>query len=838
MEISDPYSIKNKLPGSIKRMKISRACDECRKRKVKCDGVHPCGRCKKSSIELQRVEKALRSIHEPARRLYEENDKKQRLDYPPRATEVVSYSAPYTSDMTLSQIDRFTVNEIGQALYSDIASISDSPISSHSIFHPPMITNTQYTSETPIADHLSSQHMIIEVQPLIDTYFDYVHKYVPMIHKPSFLKQMHSSTNPPSRFLLYSMAAVAKRWSPEHIQSHRTKKDPVGYTYHQKALDLIDDFMDVPRLSTIQGLVLILKYQETYQRKGYLHRSQFYLQLAVRMAFDLGLSEVPNGMDSYELESKRRTFWVLFTYDLLMNIEQGQRSNFELQKCVTGFPMVTGEEGPALEELIINQNILIQLIRTLSSVYAMSRLTLARQRLKDTMKTKETVIEEQARLFSLHTHLENFLYEVPPTLIYPPTQDTESYPADKQQIGDPFIGFLHMTYHFSTILLHRQYISDPLPKTEFNFVAYHHRRLCATSASNITFIVETLQDMYPDYTFNYPIRGVQLAIHCLTSAATIHKYEILNGDNECIRHSAKEQYMLTHTLLRNLSHLSPNPDFASQFDKELNTEITPSPTSNIHYVNKVPTARVRKRSNTFSSPGPVDQSNLYLQSNPILTDLQYNSMILQQHPQYSYPVQQWSLPHDVRDSQYRRQSRTMQPPTQLQDIHDNQYRIPSQPQDTQDNPYRIPSQPLNTQDNQYRLPSQPMHTSQPQLMNWSSPYYTPTDLSIVPSHPPVQTNNKIRRHTVSYPSHYYPNDTMHTNLVETKSIDKQPVLNYQHDLSNLDVIIGDTSTFMLDPSLHHYDPSNGISQLFLVDDQQLTWESEGCIQRGEGHAMK
>ncbi|KAI8981687.1 hypothetical protein BDF20DRAFT_818191, partial [Mycotypha africana] len=45
------FSLKNKSLGGSKRVKISRACDECRKRKVKCDGAQPCGRCKKSNTE-------------------------------------------------------------------------------------------------------------------------------------------------------------------------------------------------------------------------------------------------------------------------------------------------------------------------------------------------------------------------------------------------------------------------------------------------------------------------------------------------------------------------------------------------------------------------------------------------------------------------------------------------------------------------------------------------------------------------------------------------------------------------------------------------------------------
>lgn len=369
----------------------------------------------------------------------------------------VSCSAPYTSE--ISHIDRFTINEIGQAVYvNDLkvridripnehvnndthSDISDSPISSStaSFFHPtvPTIITTPAISENPMPDQMSSRLLISEVQPLTEVYFDHVHKYVPMIHKPTFLKQMHNPTSPPSRLLLYTMCAVASRWAPEPLLSSFNKTIPPGYTYYQRALEIIDDFIDVPRISTIQALLLIVKYQECFQRAGYFHRSHFYLSMAARMCQDLGLSQLD--YDTHDVETKRRTFWITFMYDLLMSIEQKRSTHFKVHECKTGFPLVTGEEGPALEELITNQNIFIQLGKVLSDIYVMAQRITARQNVQGGQRSTEQTVEEQTRLFSLHTHLENFLYEVPPTLIYPPTQDTESYPADKQAIGDPLL---------------------------------------------------------------------------------------------------------------------------------------------------------------------------------------------------------------------------------------------------------------------------------------------------------------------------------------------------------------------------------------------------------------
>jgi hypothetical protein len=526
--------------------------------------------------KLQRVEKALALLSRSTKldTLVDNNNNNSNMPSPASQHRFAINEigqAYYVNDLP-SRVDRIPCSDTMIDTHSDKASVCDSSSSSTaSLFHqPPTIITTQ--AEIPIPDHLSSRNILSEVQPLTDIYFEHVHKYVPMIHKPSFLKQMHSAANPPSRLLLYAMCAVASRWSPDYLNNNQQSINAYpnqgglpGYTFYQRALDLLDEFTDSPRITTIQALVLLVKYQEYFQRPGYHHRSYLYLGIAVKMCCDLGLSQIEG--DAYETETKRRTFWVTFMYDLLLSIEQGHTSYFKVKQCKTGFPLVTGEEGPALEELIINQNIFIQLGKVLSDIYAMSRRIASRQQLQGNKRTKEQQIEEQARLFSLHTHLENFLFEVPPSLIYPPTQDGESYPAEKQPITDPFIGFLHMTFHFSVILLHRPYLYSS--DTEL----YQHRKLCAASASHITSITETMIDQYPAFTFSYPTRGIQHTIHCLATAGTIHKHEWMHGEQDHIKQVAHQQYMVTVDIIQKLGRYSPCSELFDKVDATYDTPV-------------------------------------------------------------------------------------------------------------------------------------------------------------------------------------------------------------------------------------------------------------------------
>ena len=52
-----------------------------------------------------------------------------------------------------------------------------------------------------------------------------------------------------------------------------------------------ESFKDVPRLSTIQGMILVLKAREAVPRRGYYYRSWMTIQYLVSMSKDLALDD-------------------------------------------------------------------------------------------------------------------------------------------------------------------------------------------------------------------------------------------------------------------------------------------------------------------------------------------------------------------------------------------------------------------------------------------------------------------------------------------------------------------------------------------------------------------
>ena len=90
--------------------------------------------------------------------------------------------------------------------------------------------------------------------------------------------------------------------------------------------------MDVPRLSTLQALLLLLKAREASPRRGYYFRSWMTAVTLIDMAKDLGLDDhhqlhrqrIPCGSTYNDCVTKNRVWQTLFIYELMIGVPQGE----------------------------------------------------------------------------------------------------------------------------------------------------------------------------------------------------------------------------------------------------------------------------------------------------------------------------------------------------------------------------------------------------------------------------------------------------------------------------------------------------------------------------------
>lgn len=89
--------------------------------------------------------------------------------------------------------------------------------------------------------------------------------------------------------------------------------------------------MDTPRLSTLQGLLLLLKARETAPKRGYYYRSWMTVVHCVQMGIDLGLDEhledheLGRGCDSSpnDCQLRMRIWQTCFVCEVMVGAPQG-----------------------------------------------------------------------------------------------------------------------------------------------------------------------------------------------------------------------------------------------------------------------------------------------------------------------------------------------------------------------------------------------------------------------------------------------------------------------------------------------------------------------------------
>lgn len=175
-----------------------------------------------------------------------------------------------------------------------------------------------------------------------DMYFSNVHPYVPVLNKTTFYQQWHSNREAISPLILEAIFAIAGRLADEPAQGHqwlalassktfRTENYMMYLPADTPLPEHADSFMDVPRLSTLQGLLIVLKARESAPKRGYYFRSWMTVVQCVQMAKDLGLDEhyqdhkdgKPCGSSYTDCLTKSRIWQTIFVCELMVGSPQG-----------------------------------------------------------------------------------------------------------------------------------------------------------------------------------------------------------------------------------------------------------------------------------------------------------------------------------------------------------------------------------------------------------------------------------------------------------------------------------------------------------------------------------
>ncbi|CAG8607622.1 6892_t:CDS:2 [Dentiscutata erythropus] len=483
-------------PFFIKRQRVQMACSFCRHRKIRCDGRNPCANCKKYStsctyISTTSTDSSIFGI--------QASHGKRPLD-------------DVTERQTLPPALRR--NPTSQGIFSAPSPQSSTILSSNSI------SVAKPEPKLPlIDDHVIPPDDIVE--HLLELYWANVHPYVPVLNKSIFLQQRENPDDPPSLLLLNAMFAVAAEFSDRpSVRTDSESHEKGGWVFFDRARNILDSFLDAPRMSTIAALILMSIYQQHNTRRsgispGYFRR-WMYIGMAIRMALELDLNKDCDDphLDRSHKELRKRLWWSLFMVDVLVCCGIGKASNIEEEECTIPEP----DENVNEPELKVD-GALREFIHQIKFTRMLHLL------LKHNFSYKVSTTSPYLNQDSIVANFEDQIQDWFSHLPIQSTHTTDSLIDNSNNCSTTML-HLRMLYYSFIILLHRRYIlnQDSLSK-------------CIRAAQEVTPIGASILRNYSS-----PFRGfLNCTTWCLLQAGMIHALNKVVG-NETSCRVAEEHY--------------------------------------------------------------------------------------------------------------------------------------------------------------------------------------------------------------------------------------------------------------------------------------------------------
>ncbi|KAF9102684.1 hypothetical protein BGX29_004321 [Mortierella sp. GBA35] len=395
---------------------------------------------------------------------------------------------------------------------------------------------------------------------LLNSFFDRSNTFLPIIHRGTFMKQWQqqhcriclqvasssSAASPQSKvsqaqeaeahkqhtqnpsgplspLLLNALLAVAAKVPSTNSKMTAEDRQRAG-SLSQGCFDaarlLLDDFMDVPRVSTVQALCLMSQFHHQGQWKA--TRSSGYLSMAIRMAHELGLHRDPETIvQGPEADGLRCLWWSMFILDHQFSAWLGLGLMMHGKESSVELPIDTVSSQQDLRGFVS----MVRLVKILGSVLQHSYST---QSLPPQFGGHDSMVSYIEG--SLTSWLSNLIPEMrwqnpnsakrgspalsmrsPPSIQSTLTEARRAV-ALAREAGEIYPAYLYIVYNTTMILLHRPYIVGAAGSP----AAAQSNTICTGSGRAITDIAQGLDMEQCSYVVN------RFALYALLQAGVIH----------------------------------------------------------------------------------------------------------------------------------------------------------------------------------------------------------------------------------------------------------------------------------------------------------------------------
>ncbi|KAF9583730.1 Transcriptional activator of fatty acid utilization, partial [Lunasporangiospora selenospora] len=335
------------------------------------------------------------------------------------------------------------------------------------------------------------------IDELFDIYYSHYYPFLPMVQRAALLQALEDRREPQSIFLLNSIfmaAAITGDCKHESCYGTPNNHKTLGKPFFERARIVLDYCIGVPRLTTVQGLIMLSLYP---QISGLGH---CYMQQGILMAADLGLHRKCDRwiQDKQVQESRKRIFWCVYAIDSYVASVTGRKPLLDDYEIDVPLLVPLSSEG---EEEYSHTLYLVHLCKLWRIYRNVKRYIFNSTEVQDMVPGSLPKSHEQ--------QLIQWQMQLPAVLRFSP--DIKA--GDPRVLHNARGGVAQMLYESTLILLHKPYLNSK----EVQHAHYRSQDICIRAAKKITDITDVLAETYPR---TFEITGV--AEYAMAIAIRIH----------------------------------------------------------------------------------------------------------------------------------------------------------------------------------------------------------------------------------------------------------------------------------------------------------------------------
>ncbi|CDH54492.1 hypothetical protein RO3G_02039 [Lichtheimia corymbifera JMRC:FSU:9682] len=359
---------------------------------------------------------------------------------------------------------------------------------------------------------------------MLEYHFSENYETMPIIPKRYFFDQLKCKGPFITPLLLNAIYAQTSRYITSDDEL------PKSEVFFHRAKRLLDDFMDVPRVSTVVALCYMSLYESrpsSTQRSGSPYcRSWMYSGMAYRMCLELGLhnqNNVARDLSPIEIELRKRVYWSCYCLDKLHSTGWERPWMLSTTMTQTDLPGPLPEDDE--EEQLIVQGLVEKIKYARKGEEAMTIVATHRpmatfNRGASSEASNSNKHPEKEKVEYFQNHYWDILRGLPPGLQWTPISATSPEQVLQLPAPRPLVAHLHLQ------VLHG--LLDSYFRSPDNSYNQLQRRILATC---ITQLVHCMCDR-PASVIKFDV-----LIHMLLSATKVHVRHLYNSDMEIARHA-------------------------------------------------------------------------------------------------------------------------------------------------------------------------------------------------------------------------------------------------------------------------------------------------------------